>query len=108
MLNRLKQLEQASAELDPSASQRGEMTTQALDYAESFLYRLPKMNAFEPDMGRSKLLEQAYGEEAGDFASILATLDTAVNCEGINAASGGQMGYIPGGGVCIRRLWVIS
>ncbi len=99
MLNRLKQLEQASAGLDPSASQRGEMTTQALDYAESFLNRLPEMNAFEPEMGCSKLLEQPFDEEAGNFASLLVTLDTAVNCEGINAASGGHMGYIPGGGM---------
>jgi aromatic-L-amino-acid decarboxylase len=99
MLNRLKQLEQASAGLDPSASQREEMTTQALDYAESFLNRLPEMNAFEPEMGCSKLLEQPFGEEAGNFASLLVTLDTVVNCEGINAASGGHMGYIPGGGM---------
>jgi len=99
MLNKLKQLEQASAGLDPSASQRGEMTTLALDYAESFLNRLPEMNAFEPDKGRSKLLEQPFGEEAGDLTGLLETLDTAVTCEGINAASGGQMGYIPGGGM---------
>ncbi len=99
MLNKLKKLEQASAGLDPSASQRGEMTAQAVAYAESFLNRLPEMNAFEPDESRSKLLEQPFDEQAGNLSGLLEMLDTAVTGVGINAASGGQMGYIPGGGM---------
>jgi len=99
MLKRIKQLEQACAVLDPSANQRGEMTAQVVNYAESFLHRLPEMDAFELDKGRNKLLEQAFGEQAADLTGLLETLDTAVINEGINAASGGQMGYIPGGGI---------
>ena len=99
MLNKIKQLEQLSAGLDPSAIQRTEMTTLAIDYAESFLGKLPDMNTFEPDKGRNKLLEQAFGEQAEDMPGLLEMLDTAVIHEGINAASGGHMGYIPGGGI---------
>jgi glutamate/tyrosine decarboxylase-like PLP-dependent enzyme len=63
------------------------------------LNRLPVAKTFEPDKGRSSLLEQAFSESAGDFTVLLETLHTAVNFEGINPASGGHMGYIPGGGI---------
>jgi aromatic-L-amino-acid decarboxylase len=99
MLKKLKRLELASAGLEPSASQRGEMTALTVDYAESFLEGLSKMNAYEPDEGRNELLEQPFAEEAGYFPALLDTLDTAVMIEGINPASGGHLGYIPGGGV---------
>ncbi len=99
MLSKIKQLEQLSSNLEPSATQRVEMTTLAVDYAESFLGKLPEMNTFEADQGRSKLLEQVFGEQAEDMSGLLEVLDTAVIHEGINAASGGHMGYIPGGGI---------
>jgi aromatic-L-amino-acid decarboxylase len=99
MLEKIKQLEQASAVLEPNAGLRDEMTGQAVAYAESFLSQLPVRNTFEHDRGLSKDLEQPFIEEAGDFARLLETLKTAVNFEGINPASGGHMGYIPGGGI---------
>jgi len=99
MLSKIKQLEQLSSGLEPSATQRVEMTALAVDYAESFLGKLPEMNTFEADQGRSRLLEQVFGEQAEDMPGLLEILDTAVIHEGINAASGGHMGYIPGGGI---------
>jgi len=104
MLDKIRQLELQSAMLEPSPSRRGEMTTQAVDYAESFLTRLPMMNTYVRDEGRSKCLEQAFTESAGDFQNLLETLQTAVNHEGINPASGGHMGYIPGGGI-VPSAW---
>jgi aromatic-L-amino-acid decarboxylase len=99
MLNKIKQLEQESAALEPPAECRERMTEQAVGYAEAFLNRLPVTRTFEPDKGRSKFLEQAFCESAANFADLLETLGTAVNFEGINPASGGHMGYIPGGGI---------
>lgn len=99
MLNKIKQLERLSAGLDPSATQRAEMTTLVIDYAESFLSRLPEMDTFEADVGRSRALEQPFSEQARDFSGLLEMLDTALIHEGIKAASGGHMGYIPGGGM---------
>lgn len=92
-------LEKASAVLEPPEGLREEIAVQALAYAESFLNQLPVTNTFEYDRGRSEALEQAFIEEGGDFPELLETLKTAVNFEGINPASGGHMGYIPGGGV---------
>ena len=99
MLNKIKQLELASAVLEPNESLREAMTGQAVAYAESFLGQLPTSNTFEYDTGRSEDLDQAFIEDAADFPGLLETLKTAVNFEGINPASGGHMGYIPGGGI---------
>jgi len=99
MLEKIRQLEQASAVLEPNADLRDEMTGQAVAYAESFLSQLPIRNTFEYDRGLSGELEQPFIEEAGDFPRLLGTLETAVNFEGINPASGGHMGYVPGGGI---------
>jgi len=99
MLKKIKKLEQASAMLDPSTVTRKEMTVQAVDYAESFLRKLPEMNAFEPDKERSILLEEPFGEGAENLPDLLQIFDSAVTGQGINAASGGLMGYIPGGGL---------
>ena len=99
MLNKIKKLELASAELEPDAGLREAMTGQAVAYAESFLSQLPATNTFECDKGRSEGLDQAFSEDTADFPGLLETLKTAVNFEGINPASGGHMGYIPGGGI---------
>ena len=99
MLKKIRQLERESARLEPSVDHRGEMANLAIGYAEDFLNGLPEMNTFEPDEGRSRDLEQAFAEGGGDLPGLLKTLKAAVNHEGINPASGGHMGYIPGGGV---------
>ncbi len=99
MLNLIKQLEEASAVLEPPEDLREEIAVQALAYAELFLNQLPVKNTFEYDKGRSEGLEQLFLEEGCDFPALLETLKTAVNFEGINPASGGHMGYIPGGGI---------
>ncbi len=99
MQNKIKQLQCASSVLEPPAGRRDELTQQALAYAERFLERLPVTKTFEPDTGRSRLLEQVFSEDGGDFPELLETLETAVNHDGINPASGGHMGYIPGGGI---------
>jgi glutamate/tyrosine decarboxylase-like PLP-dependent enzyme len=75
------------------------MTQQAVAYAERFLQRLPESKTFAPDAGRSRLLEQVFSEAGAGLPELLETLETAVNSDGINPASGGHMGYIPGGGI---------
>ena len=99
MLNKIEKLRQASASLDPSAESRKQLTDLVVNYAESFVSGLSEMKAFRPDQGASKLLEQPFEEQAVDLPALLEIFDTAVIHEGINPASGGQIGYIPGGGM---------
>ena len=99
MLKKIRQLQQDSSELEPPETIREEISAQAVAYAELFLNKLPVTNTFEYEKGRSEVLDQAFTEQGADFPALLETLKTAVNIEGINPASGGHMGYIPGGGI---------
>jgi len=99
MLKKIAQLKQLSATLDPSAAERGDMLEQTVAYTEAFLNELPGLRAYIAEDGHSDRLVQPFLEEPGDYAELIELLGDAVDHEGINAASGGQMGYIPGGGV---------
>jgi glutamate/tyrosine decarboxylase-like PLP-dependent enzyme len=69
------------------------------DFADGFLERLPGMDTYEPEQGLSALLETPFGEVATELPVLLEQLDAAILHEGINPASDGHLGYIPGGGV---------
>ncbi len=99
MLKKIEQLQRDSARLEPSEGERADLTSQATAYAESFLARLGDLQAFVTDEQRSTLLEQPFDEHPGKMAALLELLATAVDQDGVNAASGGLMGYIPGGGL---------
>mgnify|MGYP000666277880 CR=1 FL=1 len=99
MLKKIAQLEQASAVLEPSAVERSDMLEQTVAYAESFLQELPELKAFVAEDGHSNRLVQPFSERPVNFTELLELLGDAVDHEGINAASGGLMGYIPGGGI---------
>lgn len=99
MLDKIKQLERDCAAIEPATSERRTMTAQAVEFADSFLQRLPDMNTYEADLGGSGLLDRPFAEAASSFAELLDLFDSAVLHEGINPASGGHLGYIPGGGV---------
>lgn len=99
MLKKLAQLQQVAKALDPDAAKRNELLGQASAYAESFLNDLPELKTFVVEEGHSARLVQPFSETPGNLAELLELLGDAVDNEGINAASGGQMGYIPGGGM---------
>jgi glutamate/tyrosine decarboxylase-like PLP-dependent enzyme len=99
MRRTIERLRAASKALEPGTGERAELTLAATAYAESFLSRLPELPAFVADARRSLPLEQPFAEEPGKIGDLLQTLAAAVDSEGVNAASGGLMGYIPGGGL---------
>lgn len=99
MLERIRELELASGGLEPSAGERGEMFAQVGEYAESVLVNLSESQTYIADKGLSKQLVEPFSENSTEFITLLNTVRDAVDNEGINAASGGQMGYIPGGGM---------
>jgi len=99
MRKRLEQLRTASRGLEPAAGEREELTGMATAYAEAFLDGLPELPAFVADERRSLCLDQPFAEGPGDMQDLLEMLSAAVDHEGVNAASGGLMGYIPGGGL---------
>jgi glutamate/tyrosine decarboxylase-like PLP-dependent enzyme len=99
MLDKIAELEQLSRQLDPGPARRADLFGQVQAYAEAFLDRLPSGNTYTQDTGRQGFPDPLFEEEPGDMAEALDLFGKEVDTTGILPASGGQMGYIPGGGL---------
>ncbi len=99
MLNHIRPLEITARTLEPEPQQRAAIATQAHSVGGS-VYRYisaPQSLAYK-HTGRERhiLLIEEHGKP---FADILDNLRTEVDFDAINSASGGHLGYIPGGGI---------
>jgi glutamate/tyrosine decarboxylase-like PLP-dependent enzyme len=76
-----------------------------LEYADRFLDRLPTAPAFvtTTDKGRG-ILDAPISEEGRPIGEVLGRLADCVDRPGLNPASGGHLGYIPGGGLYTSAL----
>ena len=99
MLKKLEQLERLSRLLDPGSETRRDLFSQAGEYAETTLENLPETLTYLPDDGRDGFHSSPIGEEPADMQELLEFFRHEVDTTGILPASGGQMGYIPGGGL---------
>ena len=100
MRNKILQLEQAAAPLEPTPTQRTAWTNAVQSYAFDFIDGLPHNKAYvkkeKPDRG---ILELPIDGQPKPMEQVLAVLKEKVPNEGLNPASGGHLGYIPGGGI---------
>jgi glutamate/tyrosine decarboxylase-like PLP-dependent enzyme len=105
LLARLDELQDLSACLDPDPAGRAALRDPVIAYAERFLDALPSLPAFvETDDRGIGLLEQPIGEEPVPIETLLELLGRHVDRAGLNAASAGHLGYIPGGGIYASAL----
>lgn len=97
---KLRSLESESGRLDLDAGRRREITDQVISYAERFLSALPTMPTYnhvlKPGSG---IEEHRIGDEPESLAVLLKLFADHVDAPGLNPASGGHMGFIPGGGL---------
>ncbi len=99
----LAQLEILSRQLEPTAANRHEWNHQTQNYADQFLDGIENRNAYDQSPESPiPLLEIEDSPKA--FPQLLQWLDQVVDRSGINPASGGHLGYIPGGGVFAGAL----
>lgn len=103
MREQILALEQLARPLEPEPVARQALTERAVDYANQFLDGLNDSPVFvagqpDPEFGPD------FEETPGDFEQMLARLKTEIDTPGINPASGGHLGYIPGGGVYYSAL----
>ena len=96
---KLAALEQQARALDPEQSARRALDGPVSDYAHSFLDGLPGGQTYTRDAGASDRLDTDFAEDPTTLASLLENLAGSVDTPGINPASGGHLGYIPGGGL---------
>lgn len=99
MLERLAKLEQIARQLDPGQLQRQEMLAAVSDYIEDFIEHLAERGTFRKDEGRKGFRESDFDEDPGNIAALLEVFRDEVDTTGITPPSGGQLGYIPGGGL---------
>lgn len=104
----IRACEKKGTPLAPNASQRKELREKVVAYLEEYIENLPEGKAFRRDSGPGEQLERR--EQAADIDQLMQILREEVDPGGINAASGGHLGYIPGGGIYSASLgdWVAA
>ena len=99
MLETIRELERVARQLDPGAEQRQALLSAVGDYAESFLAALPEAKTYTQDSGQNGFTDYPLQDSPADIAEVLQFFRREVDTTGILPASGGQLGYIPGGGL---------
>jgi len=100
-VNQLKQqildLQSKSKTLEPNEIQRNNYLNKVNTYANSFLNSLEATNAFCSEKETSEVFKVT--DKTKSIEEIIELYANEVAAKGINAASGGHLGYIPGGGI---------
>jgi glutamate/tyrosine decarboxylase-like PLP-dependent enzyme len=94
---KLEQLNNITSKLEPSPEERQLLVDQITGYAGQFIDGLSVNKTFsthEPDSTVFKI-----NPETQTLSQLIHIYDVQVAKNGINAASGGHLGYIPGGGI---------
>src|SRR5688500_7872452 len=105
MRDRLLELEGAARRLEPDTDERSAVRQRVIDYSEAFLENIDSLNAYNnsADMGVG-LLDSPIAERGIDIAEAISLISDNVDAPGLNPASGGHLGYIPGGGIYYSAL----
>jgi len=100
-VNYLKQqileLQNISSALEPTETQRNQYIDQVNNYANSFINTLENTNAYSKETEPNNVF--VITSKKKSLQEILKIYADEVATKGINAASGGHIGYIPGGGI---------
>ncbi|MDY8135706.1 pyridoxal phosphate-dependent decarboxylase family protein [Aquimarina sp. 2201CG5-10] len=100
MIEKIKELEKLSRLLDPEQNQRDAWNTEVLQYSNSFINDLDKSKAFYHSEENGKdIYDLTITEEPTELSDLLKSTIKNIDGAGVNPASGGHMGYIPGGGL---------
>jgi glutamate/tyrosine decarboxylase-like PLP-dependent enzyme len=103
MIERLKELEILSGPLEPSLNQRNQWLGEISNYLNEFIDTLDDRPAFvQGNVSRMKHLK--INDQPQPLETIIELFKTELTAFGIKPASGGHMGYIPGGGVYSSSL----
>lgn len=95
---RIERVEAVARRLEPDASERAEAERAVLDYARGFLDGLPTLPGYRGGAPAGALHALPVRDAPYPVADVLRALASDVDGPGINPASGGHVGYIPGGG----------
>lgn len=105
MLNKIKALEAIALGLEPDQETRATFREQVVRHSEKFLETIEELPAYlmTEDQGVG-LLAAPLSEEGISMSEALELVAHNVDRPGLNPASGGHLGYIPGGGLYLSAL----
>jgi glutamate/tyrosine decarboxylase-like PLP-dependent enzyme len=98
-------LEADARPLEPDSEARRQLFGEVYRYGEDFLEKLGSLPAFlETEDKGIGLRDSPIGDEPRSLEALLQHLRHDVDRPGLNPASGGHLGYIPGGGLYVSSL----
>lgn len=102
LISRIQELEAISSKLELDITNRKFLLNKLGEFTNQFIEELPTAKSFvQKDISVSKL---HIGNQTKSFEEILKVFKDEVAETGIKAASGGHVGYIPGGGIYAAAL----
>jgi len=104
-VQKILELEKIGRELEPSPELRKAARDGVVTYTENFIDNIETIPAFINERDSSKVLsDAAVSENPKPLQDVLNTLEKGLDISGLNPASGGHLGYIPGGGIYYAAL----
>jgi len=98
--NKIQELEKSSRLLEPSTEERKETRDKVIDYTEDFINNIYNINAFNLTENTGEgLLNFPISDEPISIEKAIELFKDNVDFPNLNPASGGHLGYIPGGGI---------
>ncbi len=102
LIEKIQALEIISKELEPSEKEKNSLNQEVQNYANTFIKSLDSKPAYsEGDVDSVRL---KIDSKKKSLTTLLKTYTSEVADQGIKPASGGHLGYIPGGGIYTAAL----
>lgn len=102
LIKKIKAQEEIANQLESELPVRQQLLEKVNRFANQFLEELPTANAYKQQEPKEEAFK--VSEEPKTIEEILQIIQEQVFEPGIRAASGGHLGYIPGGGVFASSL----
>ncbi len=102
LIEKIKDLARISEALEPDKESRNNYIKQVMSFANEFMDSMDHEPTYYPNYEKSDKLK--IRKERRSLKDIIDIYDTQIAKKGINAASGGHLGYIPGGGLFTSSL----
>jgi glutamate/tyrosine decarboxylase-like PLP-dependent enzyme len=103
--NHILSLQSRSRTLEPGAGERAEIRNEVLEYTERFLDDIGELKAWNDSEDKGLgLYDDPIKEGPSAIGDLLHSVKIHVDDPHLNAASGGHLAYVPGGGIYYSAL----
>ncbi len=99
LVQQIKNFAAASSVLDPDAAKREQVLATTQQYEQAFIGRLTQNTTYIQDGYHDATLSDTDFSQPHGMEEVTELLEQHMEKPGINTASGGHLGYIPGGGL---------